>query len=186
MFDNNPFREFKKMMKERNLKEEDHNMGRGTGAAEDYNSKKEQEELENEITSRIDGHQPAEKKGDPSATQRHLEYINSEPHILKNLPGKAVDLILNDIEGERDTAGHTPETPLDPTHNELIGHVMNSPGYDEKTHGSQIDRIKGKGEYKPDVDLITPFAVHVLKNDPSLRARVGIKDSDIEPQGYKL
>jgi hypothetical protein len=150
MFDNNPFREFKKMMKERNLKEEDHNMGMGTGAAADYDSKKEQEELEDEITSRIEGHPPAEKEGDPSATQRNLEYITSEPHILKNLPKEAVDIILTNIEQEQDTAGHTHETPLDPTHNELIGHVMKSPGYDQRRHGSQIDRIKSEGDHKPE------------------------------------
>jgi len=143
MFDNNPFREFKKMMKERNLKEEDHNMGMGTGAEADYDSAEEQKKLEKQISSRITDHQPPENPEDPTTTQRHLEYVNSADHIASNLGSDAVDTILDDIEQERDDSGHKPGTPFNPVHSQLIDHIMKrARGYDNIKHGRRISDME--------------------------------------------
>jgi hypothetical protein len=135
MFDFNPFREYKEMMKQRRLQEADHNMGMGAGAEADYDSAKEHEKFVKEISDKLESH---------STTGEYSDYIQQiGPH---NLTGEHVDTILTDIEQERDSAGHNPGTPFNPVHSQLINTLKQSRGYNDEEHGRRIANMEYASE----------------------------------------
>lgn len=94
MFDNNPFREYKNMIKKKRLSEEDHNMGFGPGAADNYDAEKEHgehlESIGSELKRAVDkeGHNRVHelfRKHYNDLTPEHLDMITSVRHLPGNI-----------------------------------------------------------------------------------------------------
>ena len=128
MFDYNPFRDFKEMMKKKRLSEEDHNMGFGAGAADDYDSAQEHGKFVKEISDTLYGH---------GSTGEHLQYIQANPNVHSSLTSDHLHDILDHIGEERDNAKENPGTPFNPIHRQLIDVVLKHPNANEK-HSKKV------------------------------------------------
>ena len=134
MFDNNPFREFKEMMKKKRLQEEDHNAGFGAGAAADYDSADEHGKFVEEISDTLYDH---------GSTGEHLQYIQSTPGVHSSLTSNHLHDILDHIGDERDNANEKPGTPFNPTHSQLIDVVLKHPNV-EANHRNKVAKMEHK------------------------------------------
>ena len=136
MFDFNPFREYKEMMKQRRLQEADHNMGMGAGARADYDSAEEHEKFVKEISDNLLSH---------GTSEEHLKYLKSNPNVHSSLEPGHIEGILGIIEDERHAAKQKPGSPFTPVHGELIGMLASHPNATLKHKNMMAEMEHGEG-----------------------------------------
>lgn len=146
MFDYNPFREFKQMMKEQlspHIPDPDEGFDAGA---------------EGEITARINSH------ADSSELLAGLKSDSKFAQDVGNHHGH-LHHILRMIGDERNEQGHGPGTRFSPHHDELIKFVTQAPAYHPVEHGNIIHNMEHKIHDQPFSDK---REYRRLEDDPSI------------------
>lgn len=130
MFDNNPFRAYKQMMKEQHRSDPDEGF---PGRESDYDAAKEHEQFREEITARLNSHADSSALLAGLQSPELAKHVGDDPHHLHH--------VLDFVEEERSNADHNPGTPFSTTHGGLIDIVQSSPAYNAE-HSKRIGNME--------------------------------------------